>query len=371
MGKNEKLKDFFHLFLALGVFESNHQLQMKSFLLFTLLVCAMVIPGRLWGQALKDTIIMNDGTIISGDLKTLKSGKVEFDIDNIGLVKIKFDRIRMIKGLTHTYRIETSDRKIYYGQIRRSDKPGMIKIDMGDSSAVVPLNHVSFITSLNNNTNRIISGYVSSGFNYARSSNSGRFNFDGMMRFQSRRNTTEVMASMFLSQTDTNWIRDRESLSISSYYVINPWFSIGGNLKYQRNFELGLARRFQEGIGLTAMLLNKNNFQIRTLTGIVVNQEKNTEGFELPTQVEIPMNLYVEFFRFSNPNISVSTNQTAYFSITDPGRVRWDADSRLTWEIISDLSLSLQFYHNFDNRPPSVNSRKWDYGIVTGLKYTF
>ncbi len=344
---------------------------MKSFLLFILLVCAMVIPGRLWGQALKDTIIMNDGTIISGDLKTLKSGKVEFDIDNIGLVKIKFDRIRMIKGLSHSYRIETSDRKIFYGQIRRGDKPGTIRIESADSATIVPLNHVSFITSFNNKTFRTVSGYMSSGFNYARSSNSGRFNFDGLLRFQSRRYTSEVQASMFLSQTDTNWVRDRESLTFSSFYVLNPWFSIGGNLKYQRNFELGLARRFQEGIGLMAMLLKKNNFQIRTLTGIVVNQEKSTEGITFPTQVEVPLNFYLEFFRFADPNISVSTNQTAYYSLTDAGRVRWDADTRFSWEIISDLELSLQFYHNYDSKPPSVNSRKWDYGVVTGLKYKF
>lgn len=344
---------------------------MKKFLRYVLISLMILGPLASFSQAQRDTIIMNDGTVLSGELKTLKSGKLEFDIDNIGIVKIKYDRVRMIKGLSHSYRIETSDRRIYYGQIRRGDKPGTIKIESADSSNVVPLNRVSFITSFNNKTYRIISGYISSGFNYARSSNSGRFNFDGLLRFQSRRLSSEAEATMFLSQTDTNWVRDRETINLSSFYMLSPWFSLGGNLKYQRNYELGLARRFQEGFGVMAMLLKKNNFQIRTFTGLVVNQEKSTEGFESPTQVEIPVNLYLEFFRFSDPNISVSTTQTAYFSLTDAGRVRWDADTRLAWEIISDLELNLQFYHNYDSKPPSVNSRNWDYGIVTGMKFKF
>jgi Protein of unknown function, DUF481 len=322
-------------------------------------------------QELKDTIILNNGMVLSGDLKSLKSGRVEFDIDNIGIVKIKFDKIRQIKGLSHTYRIETSDRKIYYGNLRRGNEPGTIKIEMEDSSIMIPLKHVAFMTSFDNKTYRTISGYVSSGFNYARSSNSGFFNFDGKVKLQSRRTYSELSGNMFISQADTNWVRDRESLALNAYYVLNPWISIGGNLKYQRNYELGLARRFQEGVGLAVYLLKRNNFQIRALTGLVINQEKNTEGVEFPTQLEVPLNYYMEFFKFSDPNISITTSQTAYFNITDAGRIRWDGDIRLSWEIINDLALSIQFYHNYDNRPPSGNNRNWDYGTVIGLKYEF
>jgi len=327
--------------------------------------------GQVFCQELKDTIIMNDGTILSGELKALKSGRVEFDIDNISIVKIKFDQVSLIKGLSHSYRIETSDRKIYYGNLRRGNEPGTIKVAMNDSSIIIPLDQVAYMTSFNNKTYRTISGFVSSGFNYTRSSNSGIFNFDGLMTLKSKRTYSELKGSMFISQTDTNWVRDRESLALSTFYLLNPWIYVGGNLKYQRNYKLGLARRYQEGIGLMVNLLKHNNFQMRALTGLVINQEKSIEGKEFPTQAEIPLNYYLEFFKFSDPNISITTSQTVYFSITDAGRIRWDGDSRISWEIIDDLALSIQFYHNFDNRPPSGNNKNWDYGTVIGLKYEF
>lgn len=337
-----------------------------------LLIGLAVAPLAARAQAkLKDTLIMKDGTVLSGELKSLKSGRVEFDIDNITVVKIKYDKIQQIKGLSHSYRVETSDRKIYYGQIRRAEESGALKVQLPDSTVVIPLNHIAFITSFNNNSFNKLSGYISSGFTYARSSNSGRFTLDGLAHWQFKRTKTDLTGNMFISQTDTGWIRDRESLALSSYYLLNPWISVGGNLKYQRNFELGLARRFQEGIGAMVNMLNHNNFQIRMLSGIVVNQEKSIEGEEFPTQVEIPVNFYLEFFKFSKPEISINTTQTAYFSLTDAGRVRFDGDTRISWEIIDDLALSLQVYHNYDSRPPASRNRNWDYGTVFSLKYEF
>ena len=332
--------------------------------------CIFLTPST-QSQVLKDSVFMNDGTILSGELKGLKSGRLEFDIDNISVVKIKSDKIKMIRALTHAYRIETSDRKLYYGNLRRSAEPGTVKIEMKDSSVIVPISHIAALTSLDNQSLRTITGYISSGFNYARSSKAGRFNFDGVMNIQMQRLNTNLAGSMFLSQTDSNWVRDRESFSINSFYIINPWIAAGGLFKYQRNLELGLARRFQEGAGVGVSMLNKNNFQIRVISGLVVNQEKNIEGVRFPTQVEIPLQLYLEYFKFTDPNISITTTQSSYMSLTDAGRVRWDGETRVSWEIISDLALSLQFYHNFDNRPPSGNNRKWDYGTVLGLKYQF
>jgi hypothetical protein len=277
----------------------------------------------------------------------------------------------MIKGMSHQYRVETSDRRIYYGKIHRGVEPGTMRIESTDTTYILSIKNVALINSFDKGSLKSMSGYLSSGFNYARSSNSGRFNLDALLKMQFRRSYMDIGGNMFISQTDSNWIRDRESFSIAGFYILNAWFAVGGLLKYQRNFELGLAHRYQEGLGIMATLLKHNNFQVRSLTGLVVNQEKSTEGEIFPTQVEIPLNVNLEFFRFSSPNISITTNQTSYFSLTEAGRLRLDGEVRVDWEIINDLALSLQYYQNFDNRPPSGGSRNWDYGLVTGLKYSF
>jgi hypothetical protein len=348
-----------------------HRFIHRSLQFLLVILLAMSVSNGYAQTILKDTIIMKDGTVLSGELKGLKSGRIEFDIDNISIVKIKFDRIQMVKAITHQYRVETSDRKIYFGYIRRSDSAGILRILTRDSAVQIPLNHIAYMTSYDGSAFSHVRGYVSSGFTYARSSNAGRFNFDASITWQFERVRTDLTGSMFVSQTDTTWVRDRENLNLQSYYLINSYISIGGMFKYQRNYELGLARRFQEGVGVVYNWLNRNNFQVKSVTGLVFNQERSIEGQRFSNQIEIPVTIMAEFFKFSKPNISINTVQSAYISLTDPGRLRWDGDSRISWEIISDLALSINIYHNFDNRPPSGSSRTWDYGTVLGLKYTF
>ena len=338
-----------------------------------LLACTLILAATNgYGQTqIKDTIVMKDGTVLSGELKGLKSGRIEFDIDNISIVKIKFDRIQMVKAITHQYRVETSDRKIYFGYIRRSETPGILRILTKDSAVLIPLNSIAFMTSYDGSSFMHVRGYVSSGFTYARSSNAGRFNFDAAIAWQFERVRTDLTGSMFVSQTDTTWVRDRENLNLQSYYLINSYISVGGMVKYQRNYELGLARRFQEGVGVLYNWLSRNNFQVKSLTGLVFNQERNIEGQSFSNQIEVPLTIQAEFFKFNKPNIAINTTQSAYISLTDPGRLRWDGETRISWELISDLALSINIYHNYDNRPPSGSSRTWDYGTVLGLKYTF
>lgn len=341
-----------------------------KFLLPLLVTLAWTTNG--YGQTkVKDTVFMRDGTILSGELKGLKSGRLEFDIDNISIVKIKYDKVRMLKAITHQYRLETSDRKIYFGYIRRGDSTGYIRITNEDTSIVIPFNQVAFMTSYDGSSFSHIRGYISSGFTYARSSNAGRFNLDASMTWQFERLRTDLSGSMFISQSDSNWVRDRENLNYQSFYLLNPWISVGGSLRYQRNYELGLARRYQEGVGVVYSMLTKNNFQVKGFSGIVFNQEKNIEGENFSNQIEVPITFFVEYFKFSKPNISINSTQSAFLSITDPGRMRLDGETRITWELVDDLDLSIQVYHNFDNRPPSGSSRNWDYGTVLGLKYTF
>jgi hypothetical protein len=344
----------------------------KPATLITLAVLLEILHGTLIAQVKpNDTLYMNNGQFFIGELKQLKSGKVEFDIDDAALVKIKYDKIKTIKGLSHQYRIETSDRKIIYGQLLPGDKKGILHVQTPDTVYNIPLEQVSYLTFFNNTSFKTLDGYVSSGFNYTRSSNFGRFTFDGSLTMQAKRYKLDLKGSMFVTKTDSLWIRDRENLTTSGFYILDPWWQIGVFLNYQRNYELGLARRFQEGLGAKFMALNKNNFKITLLSGLVVNQEKNTEGENFDPQIEFPLQIVVEFFKFSKPNIKVNTSQTIYTSLTSWGRIRQDGDFRLSWEIVDDLSLSFQFYHNFDSRPPSGSNSNWDYGTVLGLKYEF
>jgi hypothetical protein len=57
-------------------------------------------------------------------------------------------------------------------------------------------------------------------------------------------------------------------------------------------------------------------------------------------------------------------------AVTDPGRVRVNANASYYIKLISDLKWNISFYGNWDNQPPSHFSGS-DYGTSSGITYTF
>jgi hypothetical protein len=58
-----------------------------------------------------------------------------------------------------------------------------------------------------------------------------------------------------------------------------------------------------------------------------------------------------------------------YFGINQDGRKRFDGETRINWEVISNLNLGLQFYSSFDNASLGGSSNNYDYGIVFNVGY--
>ncbi|AXY72665.1 DUF481 domain-containing protein [Paraflavitalea soli] len=69
--------------------------------------------------------------------------------------------------------------------------------------------------------------------------------------------------------------------------------------------------------------------------------------------------------------MDLQSTQNLYFSLTQKGRIRHDEQIKLTWKLITDFSLNLTLYDNYDSQPPGENATTVDYGIVFGISYSF
>jgi len=212
---------------------------------------------------------------------------------------------------------------------------------------------------------------MSAGFDYTRSSGLGRLNFDGNLTYRSKKEEIIFSSSGIYTITDSSISRDREDVSIKNNYYFNPtWFG-SILLKYQRNLELGLQRRFQEGIAGGNKFITSRHVYAWTRGGLVFNQEKNTGDTLSGTLTELFGQLEFNFFRFTKPELSINVTNAFYYSLSQSGRFRNDAQLDVNWEIIKDLKLIISAYSNFDSQPPSEESRQFDMGIVFSVGYSF
>jgi hypothetical protein len=322
-------------------------------------------------QRARDTLFFKNGSMVIGELKKIKLGVVTFDPDDANDITVQLQKLQTMAARTTVFRIETISHQVYFGKLLPCYANGCVTIVSGKDSIREQLVEISILYPFRNSFKQRFSGNMSTGFDYTRSSGLGRLNFDGRLTYLSKNEELIFTCSGIYTITDTTFSRDREDISIKNNYFFNPtWFGTL-LLKYQRNLELGLQRRFQEGIGGGNKFITSMHVYAWTRFGVVLNQEINTENTSTGNLVELFGQLEFNFFRFTKPELSFNVTDALYYSLSQSGRFRNDSQLDAKWEIIKDLDLSISLYTNFDSQPPSDESRKFDMGIVFGISYSF
>ena len=76
----------------------------------------------------------------------------------------------------------------------------------------------------------------------------------------------------------------------------------------------------------------------------------------------------IKLFKFKKTNLDVTASLLP--ALSEPGRVRFSANSTYYLKLFGNLSWNLSFYGNWDNQPPAGLSGS-DYGSSSGLTWTF
>jgi Protein of unknown function, DUF481 len=338
--------------------------------LFPIIILFTLSPSLI-AQTKKDTLFFTNGTRVIGILKKIKVGVVTFDPDWANDITVQLKRINAINAGREIYRVESTKKQVYFGVLTQDSIPHSVRIVNGVSQSSLGMEDIVNLYPYSDRVLRRFSGNFGFGYNYTRSSRYGRVNFDGTLNYLAKNQESAISVSTVYSVTDSGMTRDREDIGIISNYYFSPTWFTTGFLAYQRNLELGINRRYQEGLGLGNKFITKKIAYAWARGGLVFNQEKSTEGTSSGNLAEIFTQLQLNFFKFTKPEVKFDITQTIYMGITDKGRFRSDGEFNLSWEIARNFKLTFQVYNNYDNRPPVATSSNFDYGIVFGLSYFF
>ncbi|PWT79054.1 MAG: hypothetical protein C5B59_00380 [Bacteroidetes bacterium] len=336
-----------------------------------LIFCSTIICISSFAQILRDTIFFANGTQIIGKLKKIRVGVVTFDPDDANDVTVNVTKVRAISAVRTVFRVETIRQQVYYGKLLPHPNRQYLYVIQGTDTSVIHMQEISILYPYKNSFFQRFSGNVGIGFTYTRSSDFGQANFNTKLAYTAKRTETTLSTSGIYTINDSTIRRDRQDISLKNNYYFNPtWFGTVF-IAYQHNLELGLDRRFQEGFGIGNKYITSKHVYAWARTGLAFNQERNIEGISTGTLSEALGQIEFNFFRFIKPEINVTISQTFYYGLTQTGRIRNDGELDFYCQIIKDLKLDLTFYNNFDSQPPGAESRKFDFGIVFGLNFTF
>ncbi|ATL48709.1 hypothetical protein COR50_16925 [Chitinophaga caeni] len=326
-----------------------------------------------WSSSLSaqtDKLYLRNGTILNGTLRSINLGKINFDANDIGIVDVKITNARTLFATSFQYRVSTVHQDVMYGSILPGKDSGSIIFASGKDSVNVLLDDIVTLSKYRKGIMHQIEGNISAGYSFTKSSELGRINLDASLNTRSKNVALAFTGATITSIQGDSLARDLENASLQvSYYYLPDWYLLT-YVNYQRNLSLGIGQRFQEALGTGYEFLKRSRMLASVGTGGILNQEKSLEGDRNYT-FEIPLLLQYDLFLFSSPNLSFSFKQQLYFGISQKGRIREDGETRLSYEVISDLTISLVFYNNYDNQPPAGSVRNFDYNMVVNVGYKF
>jgi len=323
------------------------------------------------GQVIKDTIFFTNGSLVIGKVLKVKLGVITFDPDDANDITVQMRKLKTIGATTRIFRVETIFHQVYFGTILPHPEKNAIYVKTGMDTVSLKLEYISILYPFDNGVMQRFSGTVGLGFSYTRSSAVGRLNFDANIRYVSKNSELILGLSGIYTIYDSLFSRDKEDLALKyNYYFVRNWFATTF-IAYQRNIELGLQRRYQEGFGIGNKFITTRYVYSWGRAGLVFNQEKSTEGISTGTLTELFGQLEVNFFRFEKPKINFLIAQSFYYSLSQSGRFRNDGTMNVTWEIFKNFNLNFGPYNNYDSKPPVKGSPTFDYGVVFGINYKF
>jgi hypothetical protein len=341
---------------------------MKKVLIFILL---FISTTSVICQQRKDTIYLLNGSKIVGEIDKIQLGVISFDPDDANDITVQLPKLKNIAAVRTVFRIETVNNKVYYGRLLPYSVDRYALLVEAADTILIDIQEISLLYPFKNSFLKRFAGSLGGGLTYTRTNDLGQINFNGKLNYTSKRDEISLSTSGIYSITDTTFTRDREDIFLkNNFYIDNKWF-LTLLASYQRNQELGLLRRFQEGLGAGNKFITTKHVYSWARSGMVLNQEKNIEGVSTGTLAELFTQLEFHFFRFTKPEVNFVLADAFYYSLSQSGRFRDDGEMDLYWEIFKDFKLDLTYYMSFDSKPPGLESRTYDFGIVFGLSFSF
>jgi hypothetical protein len=328
----------------------------------------------------QDTLILNNGDVIVGDLKSMDKGVLTIEPPySDSDFKIEWSGIKELKA-SQRYLITLSNGERFNGTFRSSGD-GKIFIDNeeGEDRTVDP-NEIVYINSIDDSFLSRLSANIDFGYSLTKANNQQQLNGNFRMGYLADRWSGSIYYNTLLTTQDgVDDIQRNDGGLGYKYFLPADWY-LSADLTILSNTEQSLELRTTGKLGIGNYIIHTNTAYWGFSGGGAYNNEtfspvmnddgttttaagrKTFEGF-----IGTELNLY------DIGDLNLFTNLTVYPSIVapedvEPGRIRTDFrfDAKYDDIFIKDFYIRAGFTLNYDNRPAEAG-KEVDYIFTTGF----
>ena len=337
-----------------------------------LALAAVVAPGASPASAAKtDLVVLLNGDRITGEVKGLSHGKLDYSTDDAGRLSIEWVKVARMTS-PHAFQVELGSGEKFIGLLSPPTRDGVVVIQ-GVRTDTLRIESVVEISSLNAGLLQRVTSYLDLGFTLAKAHQATTFSLSGAADYRGSTIGSQLKFDSYAQGQESVPTTTRNSVRQTvSWYLPRRWSAVG-LAQFEQNEELDLDHRVTGGGGMQRMLIHSNKMELGASAGLVGTQEQfsSDAGRTTNASLEGLLGLSWRAYRFDRPKLDFSSAFALYPSISESGRMRGQLDVRLKYEVFTDFNAGILFTDTFDSRPPEANASKNDYITTLTIGWSY
>lgn len=315
-----------------------------------------------------DSLVLNNGNVIIGEIKSLDKNVLTIETDYSDTdFKIEWDKVRKVYcDSDRMYLITLTDGTRLNARLRTDSADARRVILVGETVDLrTGINDVVYIKPVEEDFISRLSASLDVGYNYTRDKNLQQLSMRSSIGYQDKFGSFNASFDAVRSTQDSaEDIRRTNANFTFRYFLKNDWYLLF-SIDFLQNDEQKLQLRTATKAGVGKFIVHSNNAYFGVAAGGVWNNEKFTDE-ELTDRNSTEVFVGTELNIFNMGDLNLLTSLTAYPSITETGRVRADFKFDLKYDLPLDFYISLGYTHNYDNQPVE-GAVKNDYVFQTSV----
>lgn len=335
-----------------------------------LLLLALMLFSPPALAAKTDIVVFINGDRVTGEIKKLEAGILQYSTDAMGTVSIEWRFIETI--ITDKQQvIEMVDGTRWLGKLQKPQDSddvqvvtvrGPVEINPRDMVSAWPV-EATFWDKMDLS--------VGLGYDYTRATDITNLNASADFLYRTDERLVDASLRADLTrQPGVEGDQNRQEIRLNHQRLLENRKFRSVLAGYEVNEAIGLNRRLYGGGAFGRYLVKTNRNWLNLAAGLIATREQ-TVGREEISSVEGVLAGAWRHFRFVDPERTLETSLALFPSLTESNRWRGNFRTTFRLELISDLFWSMEYYYNFDSRPVDVGAQEIDYGITTGLGWSF
>jgi len=313
--------------------------------------------------AQKDSLKLKNNDIIVGELKSMVNGIItmktsysdkDFRIEYINIKEIYLDQSFLINLVNKSH---------YLGKAK-TISPGIVEIITDGMSFETKIENIVQLKAIDTNFWSRFTGTIDLGFNITKSNNFNQFSLGSNLKYESEIwNFSASFSSLLTNQDNVDEIKRTEWKIDAQRFIYKEWYAIV-DVSFLSNTEQALKGRVSTLGGIGKYVVRTNRLYLGVRIGVNYNIE--TYFDETLDKKSTEANLAANFNMFEFGDFNLTTDFTAYPSLSESGRFRLDYNLALKYDLPWDFYIKMDFALNYDNQP-AIEGNDFDYIFNSGF----